>query len=53
MTESDKLIYQLVENTVALAGDQFSENLKFDSETLTNVLYDNLHKLLSEKFNDD
>lgn len=53
MTESDKLIYQLVENNVAYAGEQFGENLRFNSETLTNVLYDNIYKLLGEKFEED
>ena len=53
MTESDKLIYQLVENNVAYAGEQFGENLRFNSETLTNVLYDNIYKLLQEKFEED
>lgn len=53
MTESDKLIYQLVESNVAYAGGQFAENLRFNSETLTNVLYDNIYKLLGEKFDED
>lgn len=53
MLESDKLIYQLVENNVSYAGDQFGENLRFNSETLTNVLYDNIFKLLGEKFEED
>lgn len=53
MTESDKLIYQLVENNVQFAGEQFGENLRFNSETLTNVLYDNIYKLLGEKFKED
>lgn len=38
---------------VSYAGDQFSDNLKFNSEVLTNVLYDNLYKLLGDKFNED
>lgn len=53
MMESDKLLYQLVENNVAYAGEQFGENLRFNSEILTNVLYDNIYKLLGEKFNED
>ena len=53
MLESDKLIYQLVENNVSYAGDQFGENLRFNSETLTNVLYDNIFKLLGEKFEEE
>ena len=53
MLESDKLIYQLVENNVAFAGEQFGENLRFNSETLTNVLYDNIFDLLGEKFDED
>lgn len=43
----------MVENNVNYAGEQFSENLKFNSETLTNVLYDNIYKLLGEKFEED
>lgn len=53
MTESDKLIYRLVENNVSFVGDLFGENLRFNSETLTNVLYDNIYKLLGEKFEED
>ena len=52
MTEGDKLIYQLVKNSVDYCGDQFGENLRFNSEVLTNVLYDNIYKILGEKFND-
>lgn len=46
-------MYQLVENNVNYAGEQFSENLKFNSEVLTNVLYDNIYKLLGEQFEQD
>lgn len=53
MTESDKLIYQLVANNVSYAGEQFGDNLRFSSETLTNVLYDNIYSLLEEKFDED
>lgn len=53
MTESDKLIFQLVANNVSYAGEQFSDNLRFSSETLTNVLYDNIYSLLEEKFDED
>jgi hypothetical protein len=53
VTESDKLIYQLVENNVRYAGDQFGENLRFNSKVLTNVLYDNIYDLLGEKFEED
>lgn len=49
----DKLVYQLVENNVGFAKESFKENLKFNSEVLTNVLYDNINKLLEDKFNDD
>jgi hypothetical protein len=49
----DKLVYQLVENNVEYAGEQFSENLRFNSKVLTNVLYDNIYKLLGEKFQED
>ena len=47
------MIYQLVENNVGYAGNQFGENLRFNSEVLTNVLYDNIYKLLGEKFEED
>ena len=53
MTESDKLIFQLVANNVSYAGEQLSDNLRFSSETLTNVLYDNIYSLLEEKFDED
>ena len=49
----DKLLYQLVENNVEYAGEQFSKNLRFNSKVLTNVLYDNIYKLLGEKFQED
>ena len=49
----DELLYKLVENNVAYAGEQFGENLRFNSETLTNVLYDNIKKLLGEKFDSE
>ena len=49
----DKLLYQLVENNVEYAGEQFSENLRFNSKVLTDVLYDNIYKLLGEKFQED
>lgn len=39
----------MVENNVAYAGEQFGENLRFNSEVLTNVLYDNIKKVLEEK----
>lgn len=51
--QQDKLIWQLVMNCVDYASEQFGENLQFNSETLTNVLYDNLYKLLGDKFNED
>ena len=53
MMESDKLIYKLVENNVAYAGEQFGENLRFNSEVLTNVLYDNIRKLIGDNFDSD
>ena len=53
LLESDRLIYQLVENNVSYAGEQFGENLRFNSEVLTNVLYDNIYKLLGDKFEED
>ena len=46
----DELLYKLVENNVAYAGEQFGENLRFDSEVLTNVLYDNIKKLVGDNF---
>ena len=53
MMENDKLIYKLVENNVAYAGEQFGENLRFNSEVLTNVLYDNIRKLVGDNFEGD
>jgi hypothetical protein len=49
----DEMLYKLVENNVAYAGEQFGENLRFNGETLTNVLYDNIKKLLGDKFEAD
>ena len=49
----DELLYKLVENNVAYAGEQFGENLRFNSEVLTNVLYDNIKKLVGDKFADE
>ena len=49
----NKLIYELVEGNVQFANEQFGENLKFNSETLTNVLYDNIYKLIGDKLNED
>lgn len=49
----DELLYKLVENNVAYAGEQFGENLKVNNEVLTNVLYDNIRKLLGDKFDAD
>ena len=46
-------MYKLVENNVAYAGDQFGENLRFNSEVLTNVLYDNIKDLIGDKFEAD
>lgn len=53
MTESDKQIYKLVENNVGYAGKEFGKNLKVNSKVLTNVIYDNIVKVLNEKFNQD
>ena len=53
MMENDKLIYKLVENNVAYSGEQFGENLRFNSEVLTNVLYDNIRKLIGDNFDGD
>jgi len=49
----DEMLYKLVENNVAYAGEQFGENLRFNSEVLTNVLYDNIRKLIGEDFEGD
>ena len=46
------MLYKLVENNVSYAGTQFTENLKFNSETLANVLYDNIYTILGEKVED-
>lgn len=50
MMENDKLIYELVQRNVEFAGSQLSERLWFNNTTLTDVLYDNLYKLLGGKF---
>lgn len=47
------MLYKLVENNVAYAGEQFGENLRFNSEVLTNVLYDNIRKLIGNKVEED
>ena len=49
----DEMLYKLVENNVAYAGEQFGENLRFNSEVLTNVLYDNIRKLIGDKVEED
>ena len=46
MMENDKLIYELVQKNVEVAGNQLSDNLWFNSIVLTDVLYENLYKLL-------
>ena len=53
MMENDKLLYQLIEENVGFCGDQIGENLKFNSEVLTNTLYDNIYVLLGEKVGED
>ena len=45
---SDEMIFNLVENTVQFAQEQFETNLSFNNEVLTNVLYDNIYKILQE-----
>ena len=40
-------------NCVDYASDQFGENLQFNSETLTNVLYDNIYKILGDNFEEE
>ena len=50
MMENDKLIYELVQKNVEFAGSQFSDNLWFNTIVLTDVLYENLYKLLNGKF---
>lgn len=47
------MLYKLVENNVAYAGEQFGDNLRFNSEVLTNVLYDNIKKLIGDKVVED
>lgn len=39
-------------NCVDYAAEQFDGNLQFNSNTLTNVLYDNIYKLLGNKLNE-
>ena len=46
MMENDKLIYELVQKNVEFAGNQLSDNLWFNSIVLTDVLYENLYKLI-------
>ena len=53
MWRIDEMVYKLVENNVAYAGEQFGENLRFNSEVLTNVLYDNIRKLIGDNFEGD
>lgn len=53
MWRIDETLYKLVENNVAYAGEQFGENLRFNSEVLTNVLYDNIKKLIGDKVVED
>lgn len=53
MTASDKQIYDIVQCNVQFANEQFDDNLRFNSDTLTNVLYSNIYKLLEDKFGDD
>lgn len=50
MMDNDKLIYELVQRNVEFAGTQLSDNLWFNSVVLTDVLYQNLYKLLEGKF---
>ena len=51
--QQDKLICQLVQNCVDYAAEQFHDNLQFNTEVLTNVLYDNIYKILGEKFEEE
>lgn len=51
--QQDKLIWQLVMNCVDFASQQFESNLKFNAQTLTDVLYDNIYKLLGDKLNEE
>ena len=51
--QQDKLICKLVENCVDYAAQQFHENLQFNTEVLTNVLYDNIYKILGDKFEEE
>ena len=44
----DDLLYKLVENNVKYAINQFDTSLKFNQETLANVLWDNISSLLSD-----
>ena len=53
MWRIDEMLYKLVENNVAYAGEQFGDNLRFNSEVLTNVLYDNIKKLIGDKVVED
>lgn len=53
MLAGEKQIYDIVEQDVRFAGEQFSENLRFNGEVLTNVLYENIYKILGDEFEED
>ena len=52
MASGESQIYKLVENNVKYAGQEFGKNLKVNSKVLTDVLYDNIYKIIESKFND-
>ena len=53
MWRIDDLLYKLVENMVSYAGDQFGENLRFNSEVLCDLLFANIKDVIESKLDDD
>lgn len=53
MLDSDKQLYQLVQNMVEHAGNEFGHNLEFNKKTLCDLLFANIRKVLEEKLDDD
>ena len=47
------MLYQLVENNVNYVGEQFEQNLLTNNKVLTDILYDNIYKLLGDKFDEE
>ena len=47
MLDSDKQLYQLVQNMVEHAGTQFGDNLEVNKKTLCDLLFANIRKVVS------